>query len=232
MSQSHSIYDLILRYLKVFLSWPPIILVITILFLKKFHEPISDFLKRMVIGEGYGIRLEATKPIQDQETINSAPQTIEKILESDQTEEIKDESISSIGQNNTEVFEDDPIERYIRENPKQVKEEFQKVLNFLHFEKTYNIIFGTQIQALDYLATKGIDGEYYINLSFYYNEHIKKFKSTPLQISDFFGFIKNSQLIESEGEGNSLKFKITTMGLGFLSYIKTTYPSNWEYKAY
>lgn len=49
------IAETILNYIKVFLSWPVIILVLGITFFKLFKDPICDFFRRLTRAEAYGV---------------------------------------------------------------------------------------------------------------------------------------------------------------------------------
>jgi len=115
------------------------------------------------------------------------------------------------------------IEAYIKDNPQSVIIEYMELLDRYFFERTFNIIYGTQIDLLEYLSEKGEEGEKYINLVTFHKEHIRRFgKST--QMADYLGYLKKSGFIKYEVEENELNVKITPYGINFLSYIKTYYP--------
>jgi len=198
------IAEIILRYLEVFLAWPVIILIVVVIFLKRFKDPISDFIKRLVKVEAYGGRMEASRPLEQQK------------------EPKKDLLTKSRSE----------IEKNFRDNPNLVAAEYFKLLNCCVFEHTFNIIFGTQIDLLEHLSSKGDEGEKYINLAHFHNEYVRRAGTTFYQMNDYLGFLIGYNLIIYEGEGSELNVKITKYGVDFLSYIKTSYSLVYKYKQF
>jgi len=99
------------------------------------------------------------------------------------------------------------------------------------FERTFNIIYGTQIDLLEYLSAKGTDGDRYVNLLVFYNEFVKRSGLASTQMADYLGYLHSMRFVEYRGEGSDLIVKITPYGVNFLSYIKGQYPSTYKYKA-
>lgn len=194
---------MILAYLQVLLSWPVITLILGLVFIKLFKESISDFFKRIVKGEAYGVRLEASHPMEQKKETKEAghPQP-------------------------------DEFEKYIRENPKAVLTEYLRVFNGYRFERACNIIYGTQVDLLEYLSTKGTDGEKYVNLNQFYNEFLKRSNVATTQMADYIGFLKEMQFIEYLESSNDITVRITPLGINFLSYIKVQYPTSYKYKPF
>jgi len=198
------IAEIILRFLQAILSWPIIVLILGIVFVVVFKGPISDFLRRIVKGEAYGVRIEASRPSEQKEIAKETPK----------------------------IESQDQIEQYIINNPKAVVAEYLRLANGYWFERTFNIIYGTQIDLIEYLATKGTNGDKYINLVVFYNEFIKRSGLSSTQMSDYLGFLLGMRFIEYAGEGSDLIVKVTPHGVNFLSYIKAQYPSTYKYKPY
>lgn len=198
------IAEIILQYLQVFLGWPVIILILGIIFFKWFKEPISDFFRRLVKGEAYGVRVEASSPLEQQKEAKQIPQ----------------------------LQSQDEIERYIQEHPKEIIEEYIKLLRGYWFERVFNLIFGTQIRLLEYLSKKGSSGEKYINLVGFYDEYVKRSGVAIAQTGDYFRFLEDMKLIEYVGEGSELTVRINPFGVDFLSYIKTQYALVYKHKAF
>lgn len=198
------IAEIILCYLEVLLRWPVIVLIVVLVFFKLFKNPISDFFRRIVKGEAYGIRLEASSPSEQQK---EAKETISARSKSE-------------------------IEAYIRDNPDLVVTEYIRLFNGYIFERAFNIIYGTQIDLLEHLSSKGDKGENYINLALFYNEYVKRTGKSIYQMADYLGFLKEFRFVQYEGEGSELRVKILPYGVDFLSYIKTQYPSMYKYKPF
>ena len=194
---------IILEYLQVILGWPVVTLILGVIFLKWFKDPISDFFRRVVRGEAYGVRIEASSP-------------------SEQREEIKD----------TPQLPQDQIEKYIKDNPKEVIVEYGRLLNGYRFERAFNIIYGTQMDLLEYLSTKGTAGENYINLVSFYNEFVKRSGLSSTQMADYLGFLKDMRFIELAEQNKVWNVKISAYGVDFLSYIKGQYPSSYRYRPF
>ena len=199
-----NIAETVLNYIKVLLGWPVIVFILGLIFFKLFKDPICDFFKRLVKAEAYGVRVEASNQL-------------EKLKEAKETLPIKTE---------------DELKAYIRDNPDKVIELNIRLLNAFHFERTFNIIYGTQVDLLGHLSNKGDAGEKYINLAVYYNEFLKRIGSTSYQMADYIGFLKSSGYIQFVGEGSELNVKITPHGADFLPYIKTQYASMLKYKPF
>ncbi len=198
------IAKLVLDYLKAFLCWPVAALILGILFLHNFKDAISDFFRRIVRGEAYGVRVEATSPSEQRKEAKE----IEPIL--------------------TET----ELERYISENPKQVLTDYKRVYNSYWFERGYNLIFGTQLDLLEYLIGKGSEGENYVNLTSFHNEFLKRSKTQTYQFADYLGFLRDMNFVEYVGEGADLSLRISPYGVDFLSYIKGQYPSAYKFKPF
>jgi len=197
------IAEIILRYFEVFLKWPVIILIVAIIFFSLFKEPISDFLRRIIKAEAYGARLEASNP-------------------SEQHIETK-KSFSSKPENE--------IEEFIRSKPKEAVKEIIRLWNGYIFERTFNVIYGTQIDLLEHLSDKGSNGEKYVNLAVFYKEFITRAKFAVVQMADYLGYLKNSGFVEFVGEGSEMSVKIMPYGIDFLSYIKTNFLSMYKNKS-
>ena len=179
--------------------------VVTLIMAFMFKSSIADFLRRLVKGEGPGgWKFEATKPAEQQQ-------------------EIKDKSL---------VQPEDKTEQYVKDNPKLVIQEFKRTFNAYWFERAYNLIYGTQIEVLEHLETKGDKGDKYINLTPFYNEFLRRSKFTTTQLAHYLGFLKDAQFIEYLGEGANLTARITPYGVDFLSYIKTQYALAYKYKIF
>ena len=179
-------------------------MILGVIFLKWFKDPISDFFRRVVRGEAYGVKIEASSPLEQRKEVKEIPQP--------QTQ--------------------DQIEKYIKDNPKEVIKEYLRLLNGYWFERAFNIIYGTQMDLLKYLSTKGTKGENYINLVSFYNEFVKRSGLSSTQMADYLGFLKDMRFIEFVEENKAWSVKITAYGVDFLSYVKGQYPSSYRYRVF
>jgi hypothetical protein len=188
--------EITLEFFRVFLSWPVMILVLSLIFFFKFKDSISDFLRRITKVGTKNVGIEATSP-------------------SEQSEKIK-ESLPA-----TPLEE---LRRRIRENPDLIINDYTNLFNSLLFERAFNVIFGTQIDLLEHLSQKGEKGDMYINLIKFYNEFVRRTVNPVSRIENYFGFLINLKFIEYIGVGSELSVKITPQGVNFLSYLKNQYP--------
>lgn len=108
--------------------------------------------------------------------------------------------------------------------------EYIKLFNRYQFERTFNIIFGTQIDLLEHLLIKGTSGERYIELRYFYDEFIRRTSLFSYKMEEYIGFLKIMGYVEYVGEGYKMIVKITEYGRNFLSYIKEQHPRKYRYK--
>lgn len=193
---------LALEYLRVLLSWPIIFGALGLYFLNTFHDPIADVLRRFVRATGYGVSVEASPSVQLQE----------------------------IRQTNVAKPAEDQLHRYIRDNPGQVVNDFLRTFNAYWFERSFNLIFGTQIALLEFLLEKRTDGEAYINLEHFYQEFTKRVSSPVVQFADYVGFLLSANFVRYEG--SPIRVYITDYGVDFLSYIRTQYAPTYRLKPF
>jgi len=187
---------LILEYLKAVLVWPVSVGIILIVFLLKFRAGIEDLLKRMQEGEGYGIRLKATAPAEQQKLATE----VKPLLPLDEAE------------------------RFAMEHPKEAVQEYRRLTDNFLWEKSFNLIYGTQMDLLSALEKKGSVGEKYVDLTVYHQEFIKRSQVTGLQFTQYVGFLKQVGFVEISGDANDAVVKITPNGINFLSYVRSQYP--------
>lgn len=196
--------NLVLEFVKVIISWPIAVFVLGLLFIRTFKDPISDFFRRIVRGQAYGVRVEAATP-------------------SEQRKEAQE----------SEAFKTpDEVEKYVKENPKEVIAQYLRVQNGYWFERAYNLIYGTQISLLEYLQTKGADGDKYVNLVPFYTEFLSRSKFQTTQFADYLAFLAEMRFIEYEGQDTDLKVHITPYGINFLSYIQGQYSTSYKHRPF
>lgn len=191
--------------LRYLTSWPVVVLILGVCFIIKFREAINNLIQR--ITKVYGVAIKAGIPPEQQ------TEKIEKSLPSE--EEIK----KSVKKKDLE---------------KVLLKGFIKLSNEIKYERTFNMIYGSQIELLEYLSKKGTLGEKYINLRSFYNYSIKRWRSrfptgTPPKIISYFGFLEKMGYIKYLGKGDKRIVKITPHGNDFISYMIDRYPA-FDYK--
>lgn len=194
------ISNIILQYLKVVFSWPIITLILVISFINLFKEPISDFFHRLIKGEAYGVKIQASSPTEQKKEAEDIPQK----------------------------QPENELESYVKDNPKEAIKTIINLSRGYRFERIFNIIYGTQVNLLIHLNTKGESGNKYINVLSYYNDYIARSRLRSAKIEDYFGFLHSMQMIEFFGEYTNLSMRITPEGADFLSYIRSEYPTTFN----
>jgi len=200
MDSVASIADYVLRLLQVLLAWPPVILAIAGVAMWLFRHPFTDLIKRIVEGEAYGVRVKAQPNLQQQEV--RAPAL---------------------------VAPQDPTEQWVREHPREAIERSQRVYNSYLWERALNAIFGTQLNLLEFLETKGAAGADFAELVPFHQQHQKLFGNTAYQFADYLNFLKVQDFIIYEGPQQVPRVRIAPVGINFLSYLRSAYP-NERYK--
>lgn len=194
----------ILSYLEIIFSWPLITLIIVIIFIIIFREPLSDFFRRLIKGEAYGVKFQASSPSEQREEAKDIPK----------------------------VQPESELESYIRDNPQETIKTIIRLSRGYRFERIFNIIYGTQINLLLHLSSKDELGDKYINVMSYYNEYIGRSRLYSVKPEDYFGFLLSMQMIEFFGESTNFSMRITPEGIDFISYIGSEYPTTFKNKPF
>ncbi len=210
---AEQIAELVLRYLDVLLRWPLVIFALGLTAMLLFRRPLSDFLSRITSAGGYGIQLSATSP-QSQAAAKKpgAPELANAV-----------ENQPQVPQQGPPMVPHQAIQ-YVQQNPAQVVEEYLRIFNAYRYERAFNQIYGTQIDLLQYLSTKGTEGDAYTNLAVFFEEFRRRAGDTKYQMPDYVRFLHTLGFIEYFGDQPNFKVRITPAGLGFLSYVRGEYP--------
>lgn len=219
-------WKILLEYLKVILSWPPIALVIAMLLIPR--GAIGDFLKRVVQGNLFGQEFKAVLPTQ---------QTEGNVSEDGLTLAAKN---NPPAQQETEVLPaelaNEPYAQeavnYVRHNPVETVIEYRQLSFNYNAERLFAKIYGTQISLLEFLASKPETTSNLGALVQFHDEHQRRTESTNYQIRDYMNFLISQGVVNVSGEENAHQYCITEHGIQFLSYIKANYPLAWNTRMY
>jgi hypothetical protein len=220
-------WNMILEFLKIVLSGPPMALVIALLILGLFHFEIRGFLSRLVEGNVLGQSFRASPPFERQP--DRAPpedDPLKKAAEVRSSDPVK----------LPPELESDPQARaaidFVRSNPVQTVIEYKRLLTHLNWERVFNLIYGTQVQLLSFLAGRPSEGATMQELSSFHAQHQKEVGNTSYQLRDYLNFLRNFGLVDVEGPSDAMRFRISQYGLEFLSYIKSAYVEAWNRRSY
>lgn len=114
------------------------------------------------------------------------------------------------------------IEKAVAEAVRANNEQWANVVNWyaynLHYERTYRLIFGTQINLLRYLTTRP-NGARAEDLAQFYTDHLRLVADPnySFPLDGYLGWLQaGSQVIERSADGNYL---LTAVGRGFLNWL-------------
>jgi hypothetical protein len=215
---ANQIAELVLRYLDVLFRWPVAVLALGFIAILLFRRPFSDFLSRVTRAGGYGFELSAASP-QSQAEPAKKPEAPELANVVEQPPLAPQQRVPMVPPQ---------VLQYVKENPERVVEEYLRVFNGYRYERGFSLVYGTQIDMLKYLATKGTEGEAYTNLAVFYEEFRRRAPDTKYQMPDYVRFLHTLGFIEYFGEEPAFLVRITPSGLGFLSYIRAEYAVIWD----
>lgn len=185
-------------------AWPIVFFIVFLIFIMMFKKQISEFLQRLKTLKIFGTVLETGIPPEQQvkRVKKSLPKSREEIGMS-----IKKKNAKS----------------------KLALKEYSMLLEKYGYEKSFNSIYGSQIDLLEHLLKKETLGEKYINLRNFYNRYYIQWKSKytakPTSMETYLEFLEGYGYIKYVGEGYERIVKITQRGNDFLSYIKDQYPA-------
>jgi hypothetical protein len=227
-------WQILLEYIKVLLSWPPIALVIAILFISRFRGAIDNFLNRMVEGTIFGQAFKAVPPPQQS---GSAGATEDRLaLAAEATPQPIPAQSDGILEQLPPELGDDPLApsavAYVRSNPALTVIEYKRILFAYNSERLFIRIYGTQIALLEFLASRPDNPAPLSLLAKFHDEHQQKAGSTEYQLRDYVNFLVGFGVVAVSGHETAYEYKITQHGVEFLSYIKANYPANWNQRAF
>lgn len=239
-----------LEYLKVIFSWPPVLALFLYWFVRRFTEQISD-----LIGKIKGFKLPGGSEVmlaeKEQQQENALPPRIDFPGPSDQQEIGKGHVDLSIPSPTLEAHDGPPINvahferakglyptvdpvpvaKWMHENPGPAFEDYVDKVFQLHCERTFNIIFGTQVQVLEFLGNPTLTSPSpSATLVPLYERHTALTGRSERTLSEFLGFLVVRGLVENVGTVEGPLYRITQAGREFLQHIKQYYPLQWNSK--
>lgn len=229
-------WDIILGYLKVLLSWPPIILLVAIYFMGKFKSPIINLLNRVEEGDLWGGKFKAPAPSVQQIDANPNDMGLNKLAAAD-----KHERVAAAGPQITlppELMDEPEASRlaieYVTNNPIPTVIEFKRVFFSYNCERLFNLIFGSQIALLEYLSARPDGAAPLGELVRFHNAHIEMVKANnpqyQYQLRDYMNFLISFGTLNPIGKDEICR--ISKHGREFLSYIKSNYSLVWNQRFY
>ena len=228
----------LLEYFKVLLSWPPLLFCGGLLVIKRFDKNIRELIDRVKsIGYPGGT---ATLSEVAQKTEASSPSNIE--LPGADAPPIAQQHPHQANEVVDRTFPPDlaallpnadinaAIE-YARLNPGPVVRDYVDLAMRAGFERTFNLIFGTQARLLDFLRTSG-GARPIPDVAPFFDEHKRLTGNENAALLDYMHFLLTQGLVENVGPAEGPLFRITDIGGRFLDYIKQYYGLRWDKQAF
>lgn len=225
-------WELLLEYLKVLFSWPPIALVIAFIFISRFRGAIDDFLNRIIEGNIFGQAFKAVPPRQQP----GGPRATEDRLALAAEAHPQENGVQQVEEPLPPELANDPLApaaiAYVKNNPAQTVIEYKRILFSYNSERLFTRIYGTQIALLEFLAAHPDEPASIMRLAQFHEEHQQKAGSTEYQLRDYINFLVSYGVVSVSGPEHALEYRITQHGVEFLSYIKANYASIWNQRAF
>lgn len=226
-------WEMLLEYLKVILSWPPVALLIAILFISRFRKSIDDFLGRLVEGNFLGQQVKAVPPTQ--QASSTVTEDRIKIAAEENAQENTTQSQQSADSLPPELA-DDPqaleAVNYVKTHPADTIVEYRRLLYSYNSERLFARIYGTQIALLEFLMLRAGTPTTLAQLAPFHNDYQQKIGNYDYQLREYVNFLVSYQAVSVSGPENANEYSITQHGVEFLSYIKNNYPLAWNNRLY
>ncbi|NQE47593.1 hypothetical protein [Herbaspirillum rubrisubalbicans] len=229
---------LLLDYLRVVLSWPPMALIIALVAMFKFKSAIDDLLKRIIGGKFLGQEIQVAPPQVAPQGSVTAPDNLVPTQLADAP--VSDATASGVPHLSGEEplppeLANDPRARaaisWVRANPVQTVIEYKKVSAELSSERLFMRIFGTQISLLAFLASRNGEPVSALVLSIYHGEYQRLSGNAEYPFERYMDFLVGAGALEKI-EGDIPQYRVTQFGVDFLGYIKAQYPLAWTQRAF
>lgn len=225
-------WELLLEYLKVLFSWPPIALVIAVIFISRFRGAIDDFLNRVIEGNILGQAFKAVPPRQQ---LDSTGVTEDRLALAAEAHTQSNEA-QYVQEPLPPELANDPLApaaiAYVKNNSAQTVIEYKRLLFNYNSERLFARIYGTQVALLEFLASHPEEPASLMPLAKFHEEHQKKASSAEYQLRDYVSFLVSWGVLSVSGPEHAHEYKITQHGMEFLSYIKANYAPMWNQRAF
>jgi len=225
MDNCYANWPLVLEYLKVLLSWPPIVLILVIALMPKFVEPVATKIRALIKAKAAGTEWEFAQESQKVEPPPVAGQLgMPQGDEPGQPDQEQGSNASAVDPIPNQAPNEDPLAEIVT-NPEKARAEILKWWTVAASEQTFSVVYGTQIAMLHHLrlkASQGI-GEAEDNLLQFYSAHKERAAEAALPAAatwnDYLGFMTQVGLVRRDIIEGVPTVRIQPFGAAFLGYI-------------
>lgn len=248
----------LLEYVKVALSWPPLVFIGVMVCLWRFQAEIARVIARLekfkagsveaVIGaaqQAQAAKVETTFPLPGEgpgeslappvpAAVHQAPQEQPGQLmpQGDAQEPAFDWTIAEEAISLAPAGVDlNAVAHWVHRNPGPTVRDFVMTNSSLKAERCFNLIFGTQVDLLEYLRLS--PGSHPLgDLMPFHEKHVALVAAPqPVAIHAYLAFLLNQGLMENVGPPEGPLYRLTRGGDWVLGYIKQFYPLVWNKRA-
>ncbi len=228
-----------LEYLKLLLSWPPVIAGLVVWFSRRFSTAIASKLgnlKHVAVGSNsatFEVAQQAAAPVQVELPGEAASVDAEAAPVAAATAGNGPVINWAITPEALELAADGDVQaavQYAHHNPGPIVSEYLVLAARFHFERTFNLIFGSQISALEFLSNVGQPQDA-AALMPYYEIHKERTEGKG-EYAAFIRFVFGQNLMQDVGGPGVPLYSITPIGKRFLEYIRSAYAQSWNTKAF
>lgn len=244
-------WAMLLEYLKLFFSWPPMLAILLFWFVRRFTTEISA-----LIGKIKGIKLpggsEVTLNEKQQQQEEASPPALDFPGSTETMGTVTGHVNASLAIT-AEAHGEVPVNKaysprisalypavnlelildYMHLNPGPALDDYVDKVFQLHCERTFNIIFGTQVSALVFLDNPTLASPVpAASLVPLYERHRELVGRSDRSLNEFIGFLTGQGLIENVGTTEGPLYQITAAGREFLQHIQRHYPLMWNKKEF
>lgn len=212
-------WPLVLSFLNVSLSWPAVALYLGALFLIQFRMPIAAAIERFRGGQWGSAK------------IYLSPQAVVKDTEDTKEQVIRDAAITLEGQRATTVAGavGPRSSEVAQDELARCRGVLGVAARWIHFERSLNLIFGSQLAFLKALRARPAGFSRLEILGTFYAEHQKPAGSSSLPFDTWIEWLKTAAFIR-EAVPESGLLVLANDGEQFLSYLDAQYATGLPYR--
>jgi len=234
-------WELLLEYLKVLFSWPPMVVLIAIICFVRFDSKIRELLGKVrevtVLGAKIAIDQSQNQAIANPPVIDlpgdgvseagiATPPPLTASNTAPASDRFYDPNIVNLMPEPDEAAIQRAIDFAILK-PGQTVAEYVLMNFHLHCERAFNVIFGTQVEIIEFLAVAdNIKAQ--ADIVPFYERHVRLAGVGDQDLVRYLGFLTSQKFIQGAGTQTEPAYQITEIGRSFLRYIKERYPFKWN----
>ncbi len=232
-------WAMLLEYLRVAASWPVLLFIGAMVFVSRFNSELRsllDRIKEIKAGSMYAGLETAQQQAQAKVPLPPVPGVAPDVA--DQPHPVPHVGGQEPGIDWTvpaDVVELLPpgtdlqaAMQWARANPGPTLRDYLLMANSLRAERSFSLIFGTQVEILEYLRLN-IGDHAIADIRPYYEKHVAIVAAPqPVAVLVFLSFLMTQGLIENVGPPDGPLYRLTRFGGWFLGYIKQFYPLMWD----